>query len=599
MTTKLEIEAPFREALRAAGLDRFDAMMTVAGGPPTSRHRYRETLPLEVSVDGRPRAFFLKRVFKVPPRHAIAPLFRFHRGFSQPSLEWHMLAALRDAGIPAMRRVAFGEERVAGRPRAAFLLVEAVPWEATLEHWLVPGFPRPAVLSAARRRRLLYEIGRLIRRLHAAGFRWPDIQAKHIFADCTADAPTSGGWAFCLIDVERMTRLAPVDPHVPPDRAARKDLRRLAGSLSSLTPDRHDIRSFLVGYGSGNDRSVQRRWRAASAGDADLARRFREADVRPRLPDDYRHPRSLCLYRGEGMVAQESALPLLRQAGLDTLRSVFEYRGGESLHKRGLARFRERVRVCVADSGGAARTYYLKRYRRPPVRAQLRRMIEANPRRSGAWREGRFSEHLALLGVPAVRSVAFGEEMGGWWEVRSFTVTAAIEGPSLETLADRARADPSQLPTRDDRREIIRQLAWITRVLHANQLFHRDLYLSHVLLTRNADGRIVLHLIDLARMIQSPRRTFRWRVKDLASLDYSAPAGLVTRADRLRFLYHYLTNAAVTAPLHRRKARMRTLIGLIDMRMCRIARHDARRRERWADSEPPGDGRSGGGAQHS
>ncbi len=589
MRTELEIEAPFREALHAAGLDRFDAMMTVAGGPATSRHRYRETIPLEVPVDGRPRAFFLKRVFKVPPRHAIAPLLRLRRGFSQPRLEWDMLAALRDEGIPAMRRVAFGELRAAGRPRAAFLLVEAVPWTTTLEHWLVPGFPRPAVLSAARRRRLLYETGRLVGRLHAAGFRWPDIQAKHIFADGTADAPSSRGWAFCLIDVERMTRLAPVDPHAPPDREARRDLSRLSASLSPLAADRRTVRSFLAGYGSGGGRAG-RRLGGASAGDSALTQRFREADVQPRLPDDYRHPRSLCLYRGDGMVAQESALPFLRQAGLDGLRSVFKYRGGESLRKRGLAVFRERIRVCVPDGSGANRVYYLKRYRRPSVRTQLRRMIEVKPRHSCAWREGRLSEHLALLGVPAVRSVAFGEEMQGWWEVRSFTVTAAIEGPSLETLADRAQADPSQLPTRDDRREIIRQLAWITRALHANLLFHRDLYLSHVLLTRNADGRIVLHLIDLARMIQTPRRTLRWRIKDLASLAYSAPAGPVTRADRLRFLYHYLPDDTVVAPPRRRKAGLRTLIGLIETRRRRIARHDARRRQRWAESEPPCDG---------
>ena len=108
MRTELEIEAPFREALHAAGLDRFDAMMTVAGGPATSRHRYRETIPLEVPVDGRPRAFFLKRVFKVPPRHAIAPLLRLRRGFSPPGPAWHMPAALRAAGRPAMRPLALG-----------------------------------------------------------------------------------------------------------------------------------------------------------------------------------------------------------------------------------------------------------------------------------------------------------------------------------------------------------------------------------------------------------------------------------------------------------------------------------------------------------
>jgi Lipopolysaccharide kinase (Kdo/WaaP) family len=109
------------------------------------------------------------------------------------------------------------------------------------------------------------------------------------------------------------------------------------------------------------------------------------------------------------------------------------------------------------------------------------------------------------------------------------------------------------------------------RLLHRNLLFHRDLYLSHIFLTRNADGRIVLRVIDLARMIEKPLRPRRWRIKDLASLDYSATSPLVSRADRLRFFKTYCGPDASPDEMRRDMAAVR-------VRARRIARHDARRR---------------------
>ncbi len=48
------------------------------------------------------------------------------------------------------------------------------------------------------------------------------------------------------------------------------------------------------------------------------------------------------------------------------------------------------------------------------------------------------------------------------------------------------------------------------------------------------------HLTDLQRVFRPRLRGERWLIKDLASLNYSAPAGLIARADRLRWLKRYL-----------------------------------------------------------
>src|SRR5512140_2186936 len=101
MKTLFEIEPACQPVLRAAGLTDFDAVMRAPGGTPVGWHRHRETVPLELTVDGRPKRYFLKRVYSVPPKHAFWPLVFGRPGRSQPRREWHALIELERAGIPA------------------------------------------------------------------------------------------------------------------------------------------------------------------------------------------------------------------------------------------------------------------------------------------------------------------------------------------------------------------------------------------------------------------------------------------------------------------------------------------------------------------
>ncbi len=358
MKTLFEIEPAYESALRAAGLADFDAMMNVKTGDAHGWHRHREAAPLEIEIDGEPRRFFIKRVFKIPPKHAFWPLFRGRLGRSQPWLEWHILGELHAAGIPAMRRVAFGERRACGMPRQAFVLVEAVPFAHTLEDWLVPGFPKPAALSAESLARLMRDLGTLLGRLHGEGFNWPDMVAKHIFA-----APDSGAtpeqWAFSLIDVERMAR--------SPDRATdvqqrRRDLKGLRKSLRPWPLDRRNAAAFVSGYRAG---LAQASRAAASCAEKEVER-FIDADDLPRIPDDYEHPRNASLTRGGRIFADARYMPLLQRAGLGGFKEVFAFEGGESLRKPGLQSWRDRIRFEVEDNCGVRCGFYLKRYINPP-----------------------------------------------------------------------------------------------------------------------------------------------------------------------------------------------------------------------------------------
>ena len=577
MTTILETEPAFAKALHDAGLSDFDAFMTVAGGPPTSKHKRRETLPVEIEVDGERKTFFLKRVFKVPLKHTLWPRLRGEPGRSQPAIEWQRCHDLARAGIPVMRAVAYGERCRFGLPCQAFLLVQAVPMPDTLENWLVPGFPRPGPLSAELRGRLLIEVGLLIKKIAEAGMSWPDINAKHIYAAPKGEPDHANHWEFALIDVERMAMVA-----ANRSSSARQSqlLATLLQSLSPMPLCRQDIerlwpdpidseKSPQAGASDGRSPEPQ-----DSAPDTPSL----YVGTMPRLPDDYEHPRCVPLRKLGKMFVDQRIIPWLQHAGILGFNDVFRYEGGDPLDKPGLASHRQRIRMVLTDEKGQTRTLYLKRFNRPPLMEQLRRIRECGLRSSNGWREMHFIKRLSQLGIPTMRGLAFGQRMKGIFEKRSFGITEEIRGESLETFTERILAGTEPAPAWADRREIIRQLALITARLHRHGLFHRDLYLCHVFLCRNADGGIVLRLIDLSRMIEKKKGdNGRWQIKDLAALNYSAPAGLVTRADRLRFLYDYIGSTRRDADRAHRKSRSRDIIRRVMARVRKMARHDANR----------------------
>lgn len=539
MTTTLDIEPEYREALRVNGLVSFRDFMDAAAGPAVSEHRVRSTAPLDLQIDGRPRRFFLKRNRRVPLRHSLAPLLHGRAGYSQPRREWEVLGRLREAGVPAMKRVACGERRFAGIPVEAFLLVEAVDMEWTLEDWLVPGFAKPGTLSPVARIALFAALGGLLRGLRNTGLAWPDVHPKHIFARHHA-----AEWRFCLIDVERMEARHSGDS---------TELRCLIQKLRPLVLTRSELKQLYAGF--------------------DDVRAERISAAGPRLPDDFEHPRTLRMQSGSKMMRDERMIALLQQSGLNSLDDVFRYESHEPLSKPGLKNYRDRCRVHLQNGKGPGKTFYLKRYRAAPLVEQVRRIREAGPGLSTAGREMRAVRKLSEIGVPTMKVIAVGQEMRGMWERRSFAMTEGIEGPSLERLLLEAKGDPSRLPSWRERREIVVQLALIARLMHDHGLFHRDLYLCHFLLTRNADGGTVLRVIDLARMIEKPIRRRRWQIKDLAALDYSAWGPLVTRADRIRFLKAYLGEGASREALRRE-------IEAVRHRVEQMARHDRRRQAR-------------------
>lgn len=187
------------------------------------------------------------------------------------------------------------------------------------------------------------------------------------------------------------------------------------------------------------------------------------------------------------------------------------------------AKLTDRQTLSVALPEG--RVVFVKRYPKVKPPGLLRR----SPFSSPAAREYEALRRLAELGVPTIHPLALLEERQGKRVTRAALLTLGLDAP--QTLEQLVLAGLSARR----RQALARQLAQVTRRMHDGGVNHRDYYLVH-LRVGQSDRLFVtdLNRADLRREV--PRR---WVVKDLAALQFSAPAGVVTRTDRARFLGAY------------------------------------------------------------
>lgn len=165
----------------------------------------------------------------------------------------------------------------------------------------------------------------------------------------------------------------------------------------------------------------------------------------------------------------------------------------------------------------------------------------------GASHEYAACRHLASTGVWAPRVAAYGRR--GWNPAaqRSFVLCEALaECASLEDVVRGWGLSPPPLALR---RQLLRQVAVLTRNLHGAGVNHRDYYLCHLFVDtrRLAQGEVALAVIDLHRAGIRGRVPRRWLLRDLAALLYSAHAALLgssgglrlSQADLFRFVRDY------------------------------------------------------------
>ena len=193
-------------------------------------------------------------------------------------------------------------------------------------------------------------------------------------------------------------------------------------------------------------------------------------------------------------------------------------------------RRRRTVRVAIAG-----RVYFAKLHDGVGWREVFKNLLQLKLPVLGAENEYAACRRLARANVRAPTVAAYGRR--GWNPAsrRSLTLCDAFLGyVSLEELALR----PLSLRLR---RALVREVALLTRSMHAAGVNHRDYYLCHLLADADglAQGEIRLAVIDLHRAGVRQRVPKRWLRRDLAALLYSSASAGLSRRDWFRFVRDY------------------------------------------------------------
>ena len=156
-----------------------------------------------------------------------------------------------------------------------------------------------------------------------------------------------------------------------------------------------------------------------------------------------------------------------------------------------------------------------------------------------AANEYRAIRRLEELGVDTMTITAYG--CRGWnpAKLESFLVTAEL--PDMVSLEDYCRDWRGNPPPFRRRIAIAASLAETVGAMHRGGVNHRDCYLCHFLLDRATEETPLprLHVIDLHRAEIRPEVPFRYRVKDVAGIYFSAMDCGLTRHDLFRFMKNY------------------------------------------------------------
>ncbi len=203
-------------------------------GEVVSGHADRHVMRVE--LPGESRAFYLKRQHIVGWREKLRNRLAGFGWVSRCAREAALLRELEAANLPAPRWAAHGT--IGNR---AFLLVEEVANAVPLREMLSDN-----ALSFNQQRELALRLGTAIGEVHAAGFRTPDLTAKHILVNRDTLAMTFLDWQSAQNTASRERAehersLGALQASVPPLNASRATRLRVWNAYCTATatpPDR-------------------------------------------------------------------------------------------------------------------------------------------------------------------------------------------------------------------------------------------------------------------------------------------------------------------------------------------------------------------------
>ena len=204
---KMWLDRRYHPELKAAGLTRFEDVMTTSDGRCLRALADRENWRLELRDDQRrPRGVYLKKhhvrtwLSRLWAKLGIAP------GETAGRVEARNVGRMAAHGIDVMHLVAYGEKLHADGRLESFVLTEELEGYTQLDHFLSRRF---APLSEQKTRRrdphlitLIRRIAEIAGRFHAAGYNHRDFYCGHFFIR----EPVPGEFDVKMIDLQRVQR---------------------------------------------------------------------------------------------------------------------------------------------------------------------------------------------------------------------------------------------------------------------------------------------------------------------------------------------------------------------------------------------------------
>ncbi|MDH4202014.1 MAG: lipopolysaccharide core heptose(I) kinase RfaP [Phycisphaerae bacterium] len=198
--------------------------------------------------------------------------------------------------------------------------------------------------------------------------------------------------------------------------------------------------------------------------------------------------------------------------------------------------------------------FYIKKHFECGIGAILDELFHLRKPHIGAGHERALLDRLRTIGIDTMAVAAFGQDGKILSTQRSFLVTEELTNvASLEDICARWRTKP---PTTVIKKALLQKVAEIAKTLHNSGINHRDFYLCHFLMdTGNLQAAEMgkqpptLYLMDLHRAQQRNEVPFRWRVKDIGGLYFSAMDIELNRTDLFRFMTLY-TGKSLRQTLH-------------------------------------------------
>ena len=187
----------------------------------------------------------------------------------------------------------------------------------------------------------------------------------------------------------------------------------------------------------------------------------------------------------------------------------------------------------------AGRGYFAKLHRGIGWREFFKDLLQFKRPITDAGNEYRAIRRLEELGLDTMTCAGYG--VRGWDPAarQSFLITEELTG--VISLEDLAKLSGDRAVPYPQRCALVRQLAAAAGAMHRGGVNHRDCYLCHFLLKKSTVNAPTptLYVIDLHRAQIRESVPYRYLVKDVAGLWFSAMDAGLSRRDRLRFIREY------------------------------------------------------------